>query len=269
MPFVVANRVNTFYRIVGDGPALLLIAGNGMDHTCFDEQLQAFAPHFKCIVYDLRGVGSSDITEDGYTTAEMARDALALLDAIGIDSAHVAGYSLGGAIGQEMALQAPERVRSLSLYASYDRPDPYLRLRYDILIDIVQHATPQTWALFSAFSAFGIDYINANEAGVRDEIARRAARWQGNGAPSREGLLGHYRAILSHDTSARLTGIPCPAWIAVGTDDPVMPPSYARRLHQRIAGSTLDVFEGSPHRILNFNANAFTRKALEFLLAQA
>ncbi|WP_322101898.1 alpha/beta hydrolase [Paraburkholderia sp. J41] len=268
MPFVAANQVDTFYRSMGEGPPLLLIAGNGMDHTCFDEQLRQFAPYFTCIVYDLRGVGASSITVDGYTTAGMAKDALALLDALGIESAHVGGYSLGGAIGQELAICAPKRVKSLSLYASYDRPDPYLRLRYDILVDIVEHAMPAMWALFSAFSAFGTDYINANETTVRNEIAKRAARWQGDSAPSRTGLIGHYRAILSHDTSARLDQIRCPTWIAVGTDDPVMPPSYAERLHRGIHGSTLDIFDGSPHRILNFNADAFTQKALAFLLAQ-
>jgi pimeloyl-ACP methyl ester carboxylesterase len=268
MPVVSANHVNTFYRSVGNGPPLLLIAGNGMDHTCFDEQLSAFSPHFQCIVYDMRGVGASDITESGYTTAEMARDAIALLDAIGIESAHVGGYSLGGAIGQEIALQAPKRVRSLSLYASYDRPDPYLRLRYDILVDVVRHATPNTWALFSAFSAFGIDYINANETGVRDEINRRVARWQGSNAPSKVGLLGHYSAILSHDSSRHLHQIRCPVWIAAGSDDPVMPPPYAKRMQKSIEHSKLEIFDGSPHRLLNFNAEIFTQKALAFLLEQ-
>ena len=164
MPFVVANGVRTFYRAVGDGPPLLLIAGNGMDHTAFDEQLPSFGRHFRCIVYDLRGIGQSDVPSGGYTTPEMARDALALLDCLEIERAHVAGYSLGGAIGQEMAASAPERVQSLSLYSSFDRPDPYLRLRYDLLVKILLEASPEMWATFTAFSAFGIDYINANEA---------------------------------------------------------------------------------------------------------
>jgi len=266
MPFATINGIRTFFRCVGEGPPLLLIAGNGMDHTTFDEQLPLFARDFRCIVYDTRGVGQSDVPDDGYTIAEMAKDAIALLDALDVRQCHVAGYSLGGAIGLELALAAPERVASLSLYASYDRPDPYLRLRYDLLIKILQEATPEIWALFSAYSAFGEAYVNANEASVRDEIARRVARWAQDDPRAKTGLIGHYRAILSHDVADRLTRIRVPTWIAVGTEDHVMPPHYAQRLHAAIADSQLQIFPGRPHRLLNFHAEPFTAQAHAFLL---
>ena len=239
MPFVVANGVRTHFREVGEGPPLLLIAGNGMEHTTFDEQLPSFSRHFRCIVYDLRGIGRSDVAEAGYDTRTLAADALALLDGIGVREAHVAGYSLGGAIGQEIAAAAPERVLSLSLYSSFDRPDPYLRLRYDLLVRIALESSPEVWALFSAFSAFGADYIDAHEAAVRE-----------------------------HDSTARLGRIACPTWIAVGSADPVMPPSYSQRLQAAIAGSRLEIFPDRPHRILNFQAESFTERALAFLLEQ-
>jgi 3-oxoadipate enol-lactonase len=266
MPIVTTNGIHTFYRVVGEGPPLLLIAGNGMDHTTFDEQLASFSPHFRCIVYDLRGIGASDAPAEGYTTAEMAGDALALLDTLGVESAHVGGYSLGGAIGQEMALAAPQRVKTLSLYSSFDRPDPYLRLRYDLLTKILLETTPEIWAMFTAFSAFGDKYINSNEAAVREEIARRVARWQAPEPPSKVGLAGHYRAILGHDAAARLGDIRCPVWIAVGSLDPVTPISYAQRMHEAIADSRLEIFPDRPHRILNFEAAPFTNRALAFLL---
>ena len=266
MPFATIRGVRTFYRTVGEGPALLLVAGNGMEHTAFDEQLPAFSRHFRCIVYDMRGIGQSGVPEGGYTTTEMAKDALALLDELRIDRAHVAGYSLGGAIGQEMAIAAPERVATLSLYSSFDRPDPYLRLRYDLLLKILEETTPELWAMFTAFSAFGEAYIDAHESVVREEIARRTARWKGPGAPSKTGLAGHYRAILEHDTGGRLRAIRCPTWIAVGSQDPVTPPSYAHRLHAGIEGSRLEIFPDRPHRILNFQAGSFTQSALAFLL---
>jgi pimeloyl-ACP methyl ester carboxylesterase len=104
MPFLNANGVRTRYEIEGEGPALLLIAGNGMDRTCFKDQVPEFAKHFRCIAYDMRGIGESDVTPADYGTREMAADALALLNGLKIERAHVAGYSLGGCIGQEMAL---------------------------------------------------------------------------------------------------------------------------------------------------------------------
>ena len=266
MPFLACNGIRTRYDVEGDGPPLLFIAGNGMDRTCFKDQVPAFAKHFRCITYDLRGIGESEVTPADYTVRDMASDALALLDGLKIDRAHVAGYSLGGCIGQEMALAAPQRVATLSLYSSLDRMDPYLRLRYDILCKVLMETTPELWAMFSAFSAFGPEYINAHADEIAREIGVRAGRWRGANPPSKEGILGHYRALMLHDTSERLQAIRCPTWIAVGTSDTVTPPSYSLRMKQKIAGSEMQVFEGGPHRLLNFAVNEFNQAALAFLL---
>ena len=216
MPFAVANRVSTYYEVKGEGPPLLLIAGNGMDHTTFRDQVPIFARHFRCITYDMRGIGQSDVPDDGYDIRTMAADALRLLDALEIREAHLAGYSLGGAIGLEMALAAPKRILTLSLYSSYSHVAPYLRQRYELLIKILEESTPEMWAMFSTFTAFGEEYINTHDAELEAEVKLRAQRWYGPNAPSKEGLLGHYRAILSHDVLDRLEKIKCPTWIAVG-----------------------------------------------------
>jgi 3-oxoadipate enol-lactonase len=265
MPFVIANGVRTYFEMTGEGEPLLLIAGNGMDHTAFRDQLPAFAAHFQCITYDLRGIGGSDVPTSGYTVPEMARDAVALLAALGFVAAHVAGYSLGGAIGQQMAIEAPGGVKSLSLYSTFSHVEPYLRRRYELLVKILLETTPELWAMFTTFSAFGAEYINTHDAEIEKEIALRTARWQGADAPSKVGLAGHYQAILAHEARARLSEIRCPTWIAVGSSDPVTPPSYARYLHEHIAGSRLSVYPGAPHRLLNFTPQ-FTADALAFLI---
>jgi 3-oxoadipate enol-lactonase len=265
MPFIEANGIETYYEIAGDGTPLLLIAGNGMDHTTFREQLPSFSRHFRCITYDMRGVGRSGVPDGGYTTREMADDALALLAGLDIDAAHVAGYSLGGAIAQEMAIKAPGHVRTLSLYSSYSHVEPFLRRRYELLIKIVLEGTPELWAAFTAFTAFGEKYINAHDDEIEEEVARRIARRRGPDPPSEKGLLGHYGAILSHNALSRLAAISCPTWIAVGSADPVTPPAYSRLMNERIAGSRLRIFNDAPHRLLNFTAG-FTAEALAFLL---
>jgi pimeloyl-ACP methyl ester carboxylesterase len=78
-------------------------------------------------------------------------------------------------------------------------------------------------------------------------------------------MLGHYRAILSHDALDQLASIGCPTWIAVGSSDPVTPLSYARLMCERIRGAQLSIYSGAPHRLLNF-ADQFTSDALTFLL---
>jgi len=264
MPFTTANGVRTYYEVSGNGPPLLLIAGNGMDHTAFRDQVPSFAGHFRCVTYDLRGIGQSDVPEAGYTVPDMARDALALLDALGCASAHIAGYSLGGAIGLQMAIDAPGRVQSLSLYSTFSHVEPYLRRRYEILLKILLETTPELWAMFTAFSAFGAEYINAHDGEIEREIALRIARWQGSDPPSKIGIAGHYRAILGHEVRARLSEIRCPTWIAVGSSDPVTPPSYAHYLADHIMESRVSVYPGAPHRLLNFTPQ-FTADALAFL----
>ena len=265
MPFASANSVRTYFEIAGSGPPLLLIAGNGMDHTTFRDQVPAFSQHFRCITYDMRGIGKSDVPDGGYSIREMSVDALELLTALDIPTAHIGGYSLGGAIGQEMALASPSRVQSLSLYSTYSHVEPYLRRRYDLLIKILDDCTPELWAMFTTFTAFGEEYINTHDDELTREVALRESRWRGPDAPSKKGMLGHYRAILSHNALDRLSDIRCPTWIAVGSSDPVTPPSYARILNERIAGSQLSIYPGAPHRLLNFTAK-FTEDALAFLL---
>jgi pimeloyl-ACP methyl ester carboxylesterase len=265
MPFVTTNGVRTYVETAGEGDALVLIAGNGMDHSAFRDQVPSFARHFRCITYDLRGIGQSDVPESGYTVPDMARDALELLSALGISSAHVAGYSLGGAIAMQMAIDEPTRVKSLSLYSTFSHVAPYLRRRYEILVKVLLETTPELWAMFTAFSAFGEEYINAHDAEIEKEVAVRIARWRGAEAPSKAGLLGHYRAILGHDVRPGLSRIRCPAWIAVGSSDPVASPYYATYLREHIAGSWLSVYPGAPHRLLNFTPQ-FTQDALAFLL---
>jgi 3-oxoadipate enol-lactonase len=267
MPFVLANGIRTYFETAGEGPPLLLIAGNGMDYTTFRDQLPLFTRDFRCITYDLRGIGSSDVPDDGYTIREMARDALALLTALEISSAHVAGYSLGGAIGQEMALASPDRVRSLSLYSTYSHVEPFLRRRYELLIKILMETTPELWAMFTTFTAYGEEYINAHDAELEQEVALRRARWNGPDVPSKIGLRGHYQAILSHEARERLSAIRCPTWIAVGSSDPVTPVSYARLMQRLIAGSELRIYPGAPHRLLNFAAD-FSGDAYAFLRSQ-
>jgi pimeloyl-ACP methyl ester carboxylesterase len=124
--------------------------------------------------------------------------------------------------------------------------------------------TPELWAMFTAFSAFGAEYVNAHDDEIEREIALRIARWQGPDAPSKIGLAGHYRAILAHEVRARLWEIRCPTWIAVGSSDPVTPPSCAHYLADNIAGSRVSVYPGAPHRLLNFTPQ-FTADALAFL----
>src|SRR5689334_18598655 len=118
MPFASApDGTHLFFEEAGAGEPLLLIAGNPVDHHVWDGIRGDFADRYRVLVYDHRGMGQSDRPEDpsAYTSRRLAGDALAILDAAGIDRAHVYGVSMGGFIAQWLAIDHAHRVGALVL----------------------------------------------------------------------------------------------------------------------------------------------------------
>ncbi len=120
MPTVDAAGTELHYLREGSGEPLLLIQGMSATHLAWGEPFLALLREsFECIVFDNRGMGLSGRAEMPFTIADMAGDTVGLLDALELDSAHVVGISMGGMIAQELALAHPERIRTLTIGASY------------------------------------------------------------------------------------------------------------------------------------------------------
>lgn len=269
MPYASANGVRLYYEIHGEGPPLLFIAGTGNDHSVWASQLAAHCPHFRCIVFDNRGVGCSDTTPPGYSIPDLANDATALLDILGIETAHLAGFSMGGAIAIAMSLASPRRVLSLSLHSTSGRLYPSVTHRYRVLIPITIDGDPDLWAEATVITAFRESYINANAQAIEHEVARRRELRARMTASEVEGLVGHYMAFSKYDPWDHLEAIEAPTLITVGTDDAVTPPAYAHDLRARIKGSVLFEIENAPHRTITFAAAELNTISLQFLLKQS
>src|SRR5262249_7925090 len=127
MAQVKTNGITLNYEEQGSGEPLILLMGLGAPGGKWADHVAAYAQHFRCILIDNRGAGESDKPDGPYTTRQLADDAAGLMQALGIECAHVAGLSMGSGIAQELALAYPARVRSLVLISSWARCDAYTR----------------------------------------------------------------------------------------------------------------------------------------------
>jgi 3-oxoadipate enol-lactonase len=121
VPELEANGQTLHYEEHGEGDPLLLVMGLGTDSVAWIPQLKPFSERYRTITFDNRDVGRSSVADGPYEIADMARDTLALADALELDSFHLLGLSMGGAIAQELVLAAPERVRTLTLAVTFAR----------------------------------------------------------------------------------------------------------------------------------------------------
>jgi 3-oxoadipate enol-lactonase / 4-carboxymuconolactone decarboxylase len=125
MPFVTIDRVRHYYRLDGhdDRPTVMLSHSLGQDHSMWDMQAKDLGDHFRVLRYDIRGHGASDVTPGDYTVEQLGRDALGIAGALGIAQFAFCGISLGGMIGQWLALNAPAQITALVLANTSPRPD--------------------------------------------------------------------------------------------------------------------------------------------------
>src|ERR1700712_2599435 len=114
MPTATVHGTEIYYESHGEGEPLLCVMGLAADTMSWALQVPAWSERFRTIIFDNRDVGQSAYVSEAYTTADMAADAIALADELGLDSFHLLGVSMGGTIAQEIALTVPDRVRTLT-----------------------------------------------------------------------------------------------------------------------------------------------------------
>lgn len=218
MPTVDVAGVSIHYTSQGQGSPVLFLMGLGVGGIGWQPQVEALRGRHRCITFDNRGVGASDSPPGPYTTAQMAKDALAVLDAAGETSAHVVGISLGGMIAQRLALAAPERVRSLSLLATHaGGPTSVPTARALAIFAQLSRRPPPS----ERFELIGqLLYPREWFETHRDELRRamESTIFQTPSTPS--GYLAQVAAAATHLTLHTLASLPpVPTLIATGADD--------------------------------------------------
>lgn len=267
MPFTSVEGLRMYYELHGDapGPPLVLVMGLGGDLTAWGLQLAAFAPAHRCLVFDNRGAGRTDAPDAPYTIPGMAADLLRLLDALGVPRAHLLGVSMGGAIVQEAALAAPQRVASLQLHGTWAGPDPYFRALVEALALLRQRLSREEFVAATLPWLFGPETY-AERPGLIEAVRERTLSH-----PHPQPLHGYLRqaqAAHAHDARARLPDLRCPTLVTVGADDIVTPPRLARELIGLVPGARLEVVPGGGHGYFWEVPQAFNAACLDFLAGQ-
>lgn len=263
MPTVRANDVNLYYETQGDGEPLLLIPYLAADQACYAFQAGDYAKHFRCISVDLRGAGQSDKPASPYSTELFADDIAAFMQAIGIERAHVAGLSLGAAVGMWLASRYPARVKTLSLHSAWPKTDPFLRTVVEgwqvmarslgsIPDVIIKGIFP--WCYTPELYATKPDYIKSLSDFVRSRPVQPV-----------DAFMRESDAVINHDCAAGLAAIKAPTQITFGRHDMCTSTRFAEPLHTQIKGSEVHVFEDCSHAPIYENVAAFNATTLAFL----
>ena len=265
MPYATVNGgLEIYYDRVGSGPPLLLIMGTGLDHSCWDGQVEAYRDFFECIVFDNRGTGRTGGLDGPVSVKAMAEDTLGLLDRLGIDSCHVSGLSLGSCIAQELTLARPEAVRSLQLHGTWARTDGYAGRKFTSQARLIEELDLRSFYEINVLWFLTPEYMRDHPDAVEARIDSIVAS-----APEKDALLAQYRANLAHDSLDRLGGIRAPTLVTVGSFDVALPPMYSREVAEAIPGAELAIVDGGGHLHNIEQPEEFNRVTLDFLRRQA
>ncbi|HTI94893.1 MAG TPA: alpha/beta hydrolase [Rudaea sp.] len=257
MPVREVNGASIYYECEGRGPPLLMIHGLGSSGDDWAFQREEFARHFTLVLPDLRGSGRSAKPPGPYSIAQFAADLWALLDALGIESTHLLGFSLGGAVAQEMALARPARVRKLVLcnaLANYRTDTPRKWLEARLQVALVHFLGLRRTATLIANRLFPHE----------DQAPKRQRVIDVVGANPKAAYLSTIHALVGWSALERIRAIACPVLILAAEFD------YTSLVDKRSEAAHFPqmefvVIEGSRHGTPFDATEEFNARVLEFL----
>jgi pimeloyl-ACP methyl ester carboxylesterase len=257
MPLARLNGINISYRVEGQGEPLVMIMGFTAGRSGWMPQIPLFKKYYRVITFDNRGVGRSDKPPGPYSTRMMADDTAKLMDLLGIEKAHIVGFSMGGMIAQELAINYPQRVMKLVLASTYARQD-------ETSGDTLEQAkflqlTPEKKVGAMVSLAFNKPFYRFT-FGL---LARVQTMF--TGASGRVGIAAQSEACLKHNTLERLSSITAPTLVIVGTGDRIIKPVSSEVIAGKVPDAKLVKVEGGSHYFSFEMRKVFNREVLNFL----
>lgn len=236
-----------YYRF-GDGDGVLLIQGVGARGEVWRPQVQELSGRYATVAFDNRGVGGSELGAGALTIEAMADDALAIMDAAGLNRFHVVGHSMGGVIAQAVALRAPERVRSLALLCTFARGRQAMRMSFDIVMTGLRTRIGPRTARRRAFLELVVPpelLARRGPAALADELGRLFDRDLADQPPI---VMKQLRAMKGYDALSRLASLDkLPTLVVSAALDRIALPAFGRELAAAIPGARFVELAGLAH----------------------
>jgi 3-oxoadipate enol-lactonase len=263
MAFVDNQGARIYWDEQGQGEPVLLIMGLGYPSAMWYRIRPALSARYRTIALDNRGAGRSDVPPGPYSIPQMASDAAAVLDAAGIESAHVFGVSMGGMIGQEFVLQYPRRILSLILGCAAAGEPTAVRAEAEAIQMLMTGNKMSPEQAAEAAVPFIYDSTTPRER-IDEDIAIRRPWF-----PRPEAYTAQLQGILAWEAYSRLSGIAAPTLVIHGESDRLVPPGNAKLIAERIPGAKLVMIPHASHLFLTDQTEVSHHAILQFLNEQA
>jgi aminoacrylate hydrolase len=259
-----AEAAGLYYETHGDlnAPSLILSSGLGGSAGYWAPNIAALATRFHVIAYDHRGTGRSDRALPDASVGAMARDVLALMDALGIENADVLGHALGGHVALELSRIAPERAGRLVVINGWASLDPQTARCFDVRLTLLRSAGARAYLQAQPLFLFPATWLSEHDAAITAEQETHLAHWPGDAT-----IEARVAAVAAFDASDWLGNLTSRVLFVCAEDDLLVPWTCSTRMAQLLGPDLAEVtrFAHGGHACNITQAERFTTAALAFL----
>jgi 3-oxoadipate enol-lactonase len=263
MPLIKLNEANIYYEEQGTGPETIVFAhGLLWSGRMFDDQVRVLKERYRCITFDFRGQGQSEVTATGYDMETLSTDAAALITALKCAPCHFVGLSMGGFIGMRLASRHPHLIKSLMLLETTADPEPVENIgRYRRLNLVARWFGLRLVANQIMPIMFGQKFLtDPTRAALRQKM--RTQLIQNHRIGITRAVTGVVKRLGIYEELGKIN---VPTLILVGDQDVATVPAKAERIHAQITGSRLVIIPGAGHTATVEEPDAINQLLMAFL----